>query len=180
MLIVKDDPNPDRVVWIDFNRAHAYGEHSMTEEQKARLAEEEEIVGEYKVFMVRLLKSSLDKPLNCLSSIHILTIRLRFTKRTFGTENIVQQFNSLPRPRTTPSGLPNDWYFTLKPSPIDPSGHGLHIVHPPSELYRGELLRDTKSLEPAALANIVVRLLLKTVIERYDRNLRGERIMDPT
>ncbi|EDN05191.1 hypothetical protein I7I51_05790 [Histoplasma capsulatum] len=51
MLIVKDDPNPDRVVWIDFDRAQTYDIHLMTERQKTFIAEEQEIVESYKVLM---------------------------------------------------------------------------------------------------------------------------------
>ncbi|PGH14103.1 hypothetical protein AJ79_03220 [Helicocarpus griseus UAMH5409] len=31
VLIVKNDPNPGRVIWIDFNRANTYDEHHMTD-----------------------------------------------------------------------------------------------------------------------------------------------------
>lgn len=59
MLIVKDDPNPDRVVcavWIDFNRANTYDEHNMTDKQKVLIAEEEESMDGFKMYMVRPLK----------------------------------------------------------------------------------------------------------------------------
>ncbi|KMP03553.1 hypothetical protein CIRG_03245 [Coccidioides immitis RMSCC 2394] len=42
MLIVKDDP--ERVVWIDFNRANTYDEHRITDRERAFLDEEEETV----------------------------------------------------------------------------------------------------------------------------------------
>lgn len=58
MLIVKDDPNPNRVVWIDFNRANTYDEHHMTDEQKVLIAEEEESMEGFKMYMVSPLISS--------------------------------------------------------------------------------------------------------------------------
>lgn len=58
MLIVKDDPNPDRVVWIDFNRANTYDERHMTDKRKVLIAEEEESMEGFKMYMVRPLKSS--------------------------------------------------------------------------------------------------------------------------
>ncbi|KKZ64658.1 hypothetical protein EMCG_09421 [[Emmonsia] crescens] len=51
MLIVKDDPNPDRVVWIDFNRANTYDERHMTDKQKVLIAEEEESMEGFKMYM---------------------------------------------------------------------------------------------------------------------------------
>lgn len=59
MLIVKDDPNPDRVVWIDFNRANTYDEDHMTDKQKVLIAEEEESMEGFKVYMVRPLMIAL-------------------------------------------------------------------------------------------------------------------------
>ncbi|OJD26949.1 hypothetical protein ACJ73_01672 [Blastomyces percursus] len=49
MLIVKDDPN--RVVWIDFNRANTYDEHHMTDKQKVLIAEEEQSMEGFKTYM---------------------------------------------------------------------------------------------------------------------------------
>ncbi|PGH33104.1 hypothetical protein GX50_04087 [[Emmonsia] crescens] len=51
MLIVKDDPNPDRVVWIDFNRANTYDERHMTDKRKVLIAEEEESMEGFKMYM---------------------------------------------------------------------------------------------------------------------------------
>ncbi|OJD10518.1 hypothetical protein AJ78_08492, partial [Emergomyces pasteurianus Ep9510] len=51
MLIVKDDPNPDRVVWIDFNRANTFDERHMTDKQKILIAEEEESMEGFKMYM---------------------------------------------------------------------------------------------------------------------------------
>ncbi|PGH01023.1 hypothetical protein GX51_05459 [Blastomyces parvus] len=49
MLIIKDDPN--RVVWIDFNRANTYDEHNMTAKQKTLIAEEQESMQGFKMLM---------------------------------------------------------------------------------------------------------------------------------
>lgn len=50
MLIVKDDP--ERVVWIDFNRANTYDEHRITDRERAFLDEEEETVEGLKMCLV--------------------------------------------------------------------------------------------------------------------------------
>ncbi|KZF26557.1 hypothetical protein L228DRAFT_264938 [Xylona heveae TC161] len=44
MMVVKDDP--ERVVWIDFNRAETYDRDKITDRQKGFLEEEEELVVE--------------------------------------------------------------------------------------------------------------------------------------
>lgn len=43
-MVFKDDP--ERVVWIDFDRADTFDEDSITERQKQRLDEEEQMVSE--------------------------------------------------------------------------------------------------------------------------------------
>ncbi|PGH13238.1 hypothetical protein AJ79_03797 [Helicocarpus griseus UAMH5409] len=47
MLIVKDDP--ERTVWIDFDRASTYHEHLITDREKVFLAKEEETVAGLKM-----------------------------------------------------------------------------------------------------------------------------------
>ncbi|KAJ9240620.1 hypothetical protein DTO271D3_6580 [Paecilomyces variotii] len=51
MLLVKDDPDPDRVIWIDFDRADTYHEDQITERQRSFLREEEGIVVSFKHHM---------------------------------------------------------------------------------------------------------------------------------
>lgn len=55
MLLVKDDPDPDRVIWIDFDRADTYHEDQITERQRSFLREEEGIVVSFKHHMVSVL-----------------------------------------------------------------------------------------------------------------------------
>ncbi|KAK2766639.1 mitochondrial splicing system protein [Arachnomyces sp. PD_36] len=75
MLLVKDDPDPDRVVWIDFNRANTYDEHHMTDKQKVFIAEEEESMEWFKKFMDEDVRNGkLDK-----ASTHVLDGVRHFT-----------------------------------------------------------------------------------------------------
>lgn len=53
MLVVKDDP--DRVIWIDFDRAATYEEASITDSEKTLLEEEEDTVVYLKEFLVSTL-----------------------------------------------------------------------------------------------------------------------------
>ncbi|KKA19530.1 hypothetical protein T310_6487 [Rasamsonia emersonii CBS 393.64] len=46
MMVVKNDP--ERVIWIDFDRAETYDQDQMTQKQKALIKEEEEIVISFK------------------------------------------------------------------------------------------------------------------------------------
>ncbi|KAL1850538.1 hypothetical protein Plec18170_006823 [Paecilomyces lecythidis] len=60
MLVVKDDP--DRVIWIDFDRAATYEEASITDSEKTLLEEEEETVVYLKEFLEDdLAKGKLEK-----------------------------------------------------------------------------------------------------------------------
>ncbi|KKZ65631.1 hypothetical protein EMCG_08538 [[Emmonsia] crescens] len=59
MLIVKDDP--ERVVWIDFNRANTYDEHTITDREKVFLAEEEETVAGLKMCLPTFQKGDSNK-----------------------------------------------------------------------------------------------------------------------
>lgn len=52
MLVVKDDP--ERVVWIDFDRARTYNENQITEKQQALLTEEKQIVLELGSLLVSI------------------------------------------------------------------------------------------------------------------------------
>lgn len=44
----------------------------------------------------------------------------------------IHEFSSLPRPRTTPSGLPNHWVFNVRHVPLNPPGDLVVAVHPRS------------------------------------------------
>lgn len=44
----------------------------------------------------------------------------------------LREFNNLPRPRTTPSGLPNHWVFRVRHVPLNPLGDLVVAVHPQS------------------------------------------------
>ncbi|EFW22734.1 conserved hypothetical protein [Coccidioides posadasii str. Silveira] len=59
MLIVKDDP--ERVVWIDFNRANTYDEHRITDRERAFLDEEEETVEGLKMCLPTFQKGDSNK-----------------------------------------------------------------------------------------------------------------------
>ncbi|WEW58199.1 hypothetical protein PRK78_003667 [Emydomyces testavorans] len=81
MLIVKDDP--ERVVWIDFNRANTYDEHRITDRERALLDEEEEIVDNVKTCLShcpRLRKPTFQKA--------------DLKKRTYSTVHDVSHFSS--------------------------------------------------------------------------------------
>lgn len=53
MMVVRDDP--ERVVWIDFDRAETYNKDQITNEQKHLLEEEEEIIVNFKECLVSSL-----------------------------------------------------------------------------------------------------------------------------
>ncbi|KAH8435124.1 uncharacterized protein LDX57_012753 [Aspergillus melleus] len=50
MMVVKD--TPDRVVWLDFDRAETYDEEGITSEQARLIEEEQEIVTGFKICLV--------------------------------------------------------------------------------------------------------------------------------
>lgn len=50
MMVVKDDP--ERVIWIDFNRAQTYEEASITDSEKSLLEDEEITLVYFKEFLV--------------------------------------------------------------------------------------------------------------------------------
>ncbi|EME81186.1 uncharacterized protein MYCFIDRAFT_204223 [Pseudocercospora fijiensis CIRAD86] len=87
-------------------------------------------------------------------------------------EDLVREFNSLPRPQTTPTGLPNHWVFRTRHVPLQPPGDLLIAVHPPSTfaLHAGPAqILNLPSLPDKATA--IVSLLL-------DAFIKGSR--DPT
>lgn len=50
-------------------------------------------------------------------------------------DDTVRSFNRLPRPRTTPSGLPNHWIFGVRPMPLQTSSDLVVVVHPLSNFF---------------------------------------------
>jgi len=90
-------------------------------------------------------------------------------------ENTVYAFNRLPRPRTTPTGLPNHWYFTIRHVPLTPPGDLLHLVHPLSRYIHCAGPKQILSLpSPAAQAHVVVPLLLESFLSGLGNGLNGE------
>lgn len=63
-MIVKDDP--ERVVWLDFDRAQTYHEESMTDEQKRYLEREETIVADFRRNLVCILQTHTQTIHGCL------------------------------------------------------------------------------------------------------------------
>lgn len=57
MMVVKD--TPDRVIWLDFDRAETYDEDQITDEQVEGLKEEEQIMMEFSSFMVSTADSQM-------------------------------------------------------------------------------------------------------------------------
>lgn len=95
-------------------------------------------------------------------------------------EATVQAFNNLPRPRTTPTGLPNHWYFTIRHVPLNPPGDLVHLVHPQSEYIHCAGPRQILSLpSPAAQADVVVSLLLESFVSDMNKGPNGERLNTP-
>ncbi|KAK4913679.1 hypothetical protein LTR49_018013 [Elasticomyces elasticus] len=79
-------------------------------------------------------------------------------------EDLVREFNRLPRPATTPDGLPNHWIFTVRRLEVaDPPGDVLIIFYAPSYYLA---FSEIKSL-PSSIgrAEAVVPLLSKAVVE---------------
>lgn len=80
-------------------------------------------------------------------------------------ETLVQDFNKLPRPQTTPTGLPNHWYFSVRHVDLSPPGDLVHLVHPASRHVRCEGPDDIISLSSlAARAATIVPLLLRSFV----------------
>ena len=53
MMVVKDDP--ERVVWLDFDRAKTYDEQLVTDEERQSLEEEVEMVTDFQQCLVSLI-----------------------------------------------------------------------------------------------------------------------------
>ncbi|KAJ0342079.1 hypothetical protein COL922a_001468 [Colletotrichum nupharicola] len=81
-------------------------------------------------------------------------------------EDLVRSFNALHRPRTTPTGLPNHWVFTVNHVPLQPPGDVVFAVHPQSRFVLQSGPGQIKSLSTAAeKAEAAIPLLLSTFIK---------------
>lgn len=89
--------------------------------------------------------------------------------------SLVQEFNSLPRQQTLPSGLgPNRWVFGLHVVPIPPAGYLLFILNPMARFIHGEgpLPVETRPLSGAEVrerGKKVAILLLKAFVSGLGR-----------
>ena len=79
---------------------------------------------------------------------------------------VVQAFNNLPRPQTTPTNLPNHWYFTIRHVDLNPPGDLVHLVNPQSHYIHCAGPTQILPLpSPTAKANTIVPLLLDSFIQ---------------
>lgn len=94
-------------------------------------------------------------------------------------EATVQAFNKLPRLQSSPSGLSNHWYFSVKHVPFDPPGDMLHIIHPRSHFMTCEGPAQILTLpSPEAQADAIVPLLLKAFVEGVNKGPDGRALPD--
>ncbi|KAJ9314769.1 hypothetical protein DTO271D3_5015 [Paecilomyces variotii] len=90
---------------------------------------------------------------------------------------MVQTFNRLPQHATTPSGLVNHWYFSIRHVPLSPPGDLVHFIHPSSGLVHCEGPYAVLTLpSPEAQAEVVAPLLLKAFVYGLSGGPNGERI----
>src|SRR6266480_4920416 len=93
--------------------------------------------------------------------------------------DLVQSFNSLPRPKTTASGLLNHWFFAVRHVPFNPPGDLVQIIHLESQFQHCEGPRQILSLTtPAAQSDVIVPLLLQSFITGISRGPNGEPLAD--
>lgn len=67
-------------------------------------------------------------------------------------DEILNSFNRLPRPRTTPSGLPNHWVFAVRHLSLQPPGDVVLVIHPSDLTLRmgiGQILSASNASEKA-------------------------------
>lgn len=67
-------------------------------------------------------------------------------------DEILNSFNRLPRPRTTPSGLPNHWVFAVRHVSLQPPGDVVLVIHPSDSTLRmgiGQVLSASNASEKA-------------------------------
>lgn len=94
-------------------------------------------------------------------------------------ERLVNAFNGLPREKTTPSGLPNHWHFSVRHVPLQPPQDLLHIVHVESGFIHTAGPEDILSLrDVASQAEVVVPLLLGAFVSGVHKTPEGVTIPD--
>jgi hypothetical protein len=81
-------------------------------------------------------------------------------------QELVQEFNKLPRSPKTPSGLVDDhWQFAVRHVPLEPPGDMLHLANPGSRFTHSEGPAQILSAQSATdRADIVLPLLLKAFV----------------
>lgn len=84
-------------------------------------------------------------------------------------EDAVRRFNQLPRPGSTPSGLPNHWVFKVSHVPLQPPGDLVIVVHPRSYFILQAGPAQILSLPTLAdKAEALIPLLLQTFVKSID------------
>ncbi|KAK1980131.1 hypothetical protein LZ30DRAFT_595392 [Colletotrichum cereale] len=77
----------------------------------------------------------------------------------------VRSFNALPRPKTTPTGLPNHWVFGIRHVPIAPEEDIVVVAHPLSRYILSKGPARILSLPSASdKAKVLVPLLLDAFV----------------
>lgn len=90
---------------------------------------------------------------------------------------IVQAFNDLPQNQTTPGGLLNHWYFSVRHVPLCPPGDLVHFIHPSSGLTHCEGPRQILSLPSLEdQVDVIAPLLLNAFIWGLGGGPNGERV----
>ncbi|RJE23429.1 hypothetical protein PHISCL_04237 [Aspergillus sclerotialis] len=93
------------------------------------------------------------------------------------TRAFVQALNKLPRPKTTPSGFPNCWHFTIKTLPMNPPDDLDFLVHLPSGQSIEEGRTKIHTLpSPVAKAKVITPLLLEAFVASLATGAHGETI----
>ncbi|KAF3933998.1 hypothetical protein ABW19_dt0209913 [Dactylella cylindrospora] len=91
--------------------------------------------------------------------------------------DLVEAFNSLPRSRCLPSGVPsNTWHFSIRHIPLDPPGDVLFIVNTASRFLHTEgpiqypSSPDPNKSDLETRAKAIVPFLLRTFSNRFNIN----------
>ncbi|GKT46271.1 uncharacterized protein ColSpa_06452 [Colletotrichum spaethianum] len=94
-------------------------------------------------------------------------------------EHPARSFNALPRPNTTPTGLPNRWVFGIRHVPLNPPGDLVVAVHPPSRyIVQGGPGQILSLPSASAKAKALVPLLLDAFIHGH-KSPGGAQTDDP-
>ncbi|KAI4174861.1 MAG: hypothetical protein LQ348_006288 [Seirophora lacunosa] len=94
---------------------------------------------------------------------------------TYRPQDLISNFNALPRPARTPSGLvPNHWNISIRHVPIPPPGDLVFLVQPDSEYMHSEGPIQTVEgqpqghvLNPKSLVTLqtIAKLIMKAFVE---------------